>query len=252
MRVGLTPLQDVALKGFYSPDLNLIATSPTVFPRPADWPARHKMTGNWILPTPENWEAPDRVKRFMEAGPPPVSVGFGSMTSQDSGALTRRVLRAIELSGVRAVIEPGEARLGDANVPKDVLIAEGIPHSWLLPRVAASIHHGGAGTTAAAFHAGVPSVIVPHVFDQHAWAKRAEKMGVAPPPVPLRKLSTRRLTSAIRTAVSSKKMREKARRLSERLSEEHGATRAVQLVGEYVQSVAGGPAGVSGTIRAAR
>ncbi len=242
-RAGLLPLRDVARDGFYSRDLNLVAMSPTVFPRPADWPARHRMTGYWLLDVPPGWTPPREVERFLAEGSPPVLVGFGSMTSDDAAALTRTVLQAVSAAGVRAIIEPGLARLGGNDLPPGVLVADDVPHAWLLPRAAALVHHGGAGTTAAAFHAGIPSVVVPHVFDQEVWAKQAAKLGVAPDPVPLRKLTADRLAEAIRQASSDARLKQRARQLAGTLARERGADNAVSLVEDYVRTRGALPAG---------
>ncbi len=117
-----------------------------------------------------------------------------------------------------------------------MLVADNLPHSWLLPRVAGLVHHGGAGTAAAAFHAGVPSIFVPHVFDQHVWASRAAKLGVSPEPIPARKLTSKALVGAIQTVVSDRRMGDRAARLSEKLRQERGIERAVKLVEDYVES----------------
>jgi sterol 3beta-glucosyltransferase len=235
-RFGLGALDDLALRGFYSPHLNLVAVSPTVYHRPDDWPRQHRVTGYWLLDTPEGWNPPTEVVDFIANGPIPVAVGFGSMTSQHSGVLTGRVLEAVKMARTRAIIEPGMARLGEVGSSAEVLIAKDIPHSWLLPRVSALIHHGGAGTTAASIRAGIPSVVVPHVFDQHFWAKRAERLGVAPSPVPLRNLTAQRLASAIVRAARDPGLKERAGRLGVALDREHGADRAVRLVEDYVRT----------------
>lgn len=233
-RHGLPALTDVAKEGFYSPQLNLVAMSPRIFKRPPDWPPQHRMTGYWLLGTPPGWSPSPELTRFLGTGPRPIVVGFGSMTSTDSADLTRKVLRAVRNTGLRAVIEPGMAGLGDADLPPGVIVQEGVPHAWLLPRSQAIVHHGGAGTTGAAFHAGVPGVFVPHVFDQLTWAKRARELGVSPPPVPASKLTWRRLAVAIEQAVSDESIQARAMRLRERLQGERGAEKAVRLIEEFV------------------
>jgi UDP:flavonoid glycosyltransferase YjiC (YdhE family) len=235
-RHGLRPVADVAGDGFYSPGLNLIAFSPRIHRRPKDWPAKHQMTGYWMLKPQKAWTPSAEVDRFFKSGEPPIAVGFGSMTSRDNQELTMRVLRAIKHSRVRAILEPGLAGLGEAVLPPGVLVADNLPHSWLLPRLAALVHHGGAGTAAAVFHAGVPSIFVPHVFDQHVWASRAAKLGVSPEPIPARKLTSKALVDAIQTVVGDGRMWDRAVRLGEKLREERGVERAVTLIEEYVES----------------
>jgi UDP:flavonoid glycosyltransferase YjiC (YdhE family) len=229
--VGLPPLDDVAREGFYSPLLNLVAVSPRVFPQPRAWPSQHRLSGYWLLDAAPRWEPPDEVRAFVEREPKPVAIGFGSMASSDADALRATVLEAVSRAGVRAVIEPGLARLGGEGNP-DVLVADDVPHGWLLPRVAALVHHGGAGTTGAALHAGVPMVVVPHLYDQHFWARRAKELGVAPKPLPAKEINAGLLASAIRRAVGDERMRAKARSLAAALQHEDGPGVAVRLVEE--------------------
>ena len=237
--VSLGPLDDVASRGFYSSEMNLVAVSPTVFPRPRDWPPRHRMTGFWLLDPPANWTPPAEVAEFLSTGPAPIAVGFGSMTTADNDHLTTTVLEAIELAGVRAVLDPGMAELGDRSLPDGVILGRDVGHAWLLPRVAAIVHHGGMGTSAAAFHSGVPSVVVPHVFDQFTWARLAAELGVAPPPVPFSRLTAPSLAAAISAAVGDQSYRSSGRALREKLELEDGAGTAVGLVEDFL---AHGPA----------
>lgn len=236
VRFGLSPFRDVAREGFYSPRLNLIAMSPRIYRPPSDWHKRHQMTGYWLLDTAPGWHPSAEVEAFLAAGPGPVAVGFGSMASQDTALLTKKVLRAICKAGVRAILEPGMAELGATALPPGVIVADSIPHSWLLPRVAALVHHGGAGTSGAVFQSGKPSVFVPHIFDQYLWGARAARLGVAPKAIPARDLTSDALAQAIRRTVDDAGMRQKAARLGRRLREERGLERAVQLIERFADS----------------
>jgi UDP:flavonoid glycosyltransferase YjiC (YdhE family) len=110
---------------------------------------------------------------------------------------------------------------------------EGIPHNWIFTKVGAIVHHGGVGTAAAAFRAGVPSVFVPHIFDQEYWGERAFELGVAPPPINRKDLSAERLSAAVRQATGAAGMRERAVRLAEALRGEDGTGNAVSLAEAY-------------------
>lgn len=233
-RLGLPPIADYYGDGFYSPALNLVAASRHVVAEPADWAPRHRLTGYWFVEGVP-WTPPPAVADFVLRAPRPIAIGFGSMPSRDSAADTRLLIEAVRLSGVRAIVEPGWADLASADLPPTMLRAAGVPHAWLLGRVAAVVHHGGAGTTAATFRAGVPSVIVPHVFDQFYWADRARRLGVAPRAVPRRKLTAARLGEAIARAVGDAAMRERAAALGAALRREDGAAVAVALVEEYAR-----------------
>jgi sterol 3beta-glucosyltransferase len=230
---GLSSLHDLTKDGLYSSRLNLVAVSPAVFKRPQVWAPQHHMTGYWLLGTPGVWAPPQPVVEFLEADGPVIAVGFGSMTSTDSVALTNIVTQAAHKAGVRAIVEPGMAALGAVEMSPDVLVAGGVPHAWLLPRVAALVHHGGVGTTAAALHTGIPSVVVPHVFDQFFWAERLGKLRVAPAPIPIKALTAATLSDAIRTAAIDASMRARARRIGDVLARERGPEVAVRLVEQF-------------------
>jgi UDP:flavonoid glycosyltransferase YjiC (YdhE family) len=109
-------------------------------------------------------------------------------------------------------------------------MVDGVPHSWLFPRMAAVVHHGGAGTTAAGLAAGLPSVVVPFHGDQPFWARRVADLGVGPAPIPRKKLTVDRLVRAIDAAVTDTAMRRRAADLGARISAEDGIARAVGLI----------------------
>jgi sterol 3beta-glucosyltransferase len=187
--------------------------SPSVLPPPADWPARCRVTGYWWPPV----EAPlsPRVQRFLDEGEPPVYFGFGSMRAPGLGDLVRDTVRAID---GRAVVHRGAAGL-TAGGP-DVLVIEDEPHAELFPRMSAIVHHAGAGTTAAALRAGVPSVCVPVTADQPFWADRIHAVGAGPRRLRRRGLTAGRLADAIEEAASC---RPAAAAMSGRLATEDGA-----------------------------
>jgi sterol 3beta-glucosyltransferase len=109
------------------------------------------------------------------------------------------------------------------------LILESAPHSWLFPRMAAVIHHGGAGTTAAGFRAGVPSVIIPSGTDQFAWGRRVYELGVGSKPIPRKNLSAEKLAAAIQFALSQE-TRDAASALGQKIRSENGTEMAVKLI----------------------
>ena len=213
----------------------LHAYSPTVVPRPADWPDHVHVTGYWFLDPPRGWVPPPDLEAFLAAGPPPVAIGFGSMVPRDLAAVGRLVLEATHRAGVRAVL------LGDlADLPavraagERVHAVRDVPHAWLFPRVAAAVHHGGAGTTAAALRAGVPSVACPFFADQPFWAERVHTLGAGPRPLPARRLDAAALAAAIRQATGDPRLRARAADLGRRVRAERGASRACDLIESWL------------------
>lgn len=201
-----------------------------VLPRPADWSAQHHLTGYWFLDEPAGWAPPAELAAFLAAGPPPVYIGFGSMGSRDPREAGRIALEALERSGQRGVLASGWGGLSLSELPDSVHMISAIPHSWLFGRMAAVVHHGGAGTTAAGLRAGVPSIIVPFMGDQPFWGKRVAELGVGPPPIPRKQLSADRLAAAISAAVADADMRRQAGELGRRLRAEDGVGAAVALI----------------------
>ncbi len=208
----------------------LYAFPPQVVSRPPDWDPGVHLTGYWLLPPPRGWQPPAALVDFLEAGPPPVYVGFGSMVDQDPRGLTRMVVEALRAVGRRGVLLGGWARLGHGALPSDVFVVDEVPHTWLFPRCAAVVHHGGAGTTAAALQAGVPAVVVPYLMDQPFWGRRVAALGVGPQPIPRRRLTAQALAQALHQALHDDRMRARAAVLGQTLRRADGLTQAARLV----------------------
>jgi vancomycin aglycone glucosyltransferase len=119
--------------------------------------------------------------------------------------------------GVRAVLGGGWAGLGSGALPEDVIVVDDVPHGLLFPRIAAVVHHGGAGTTSAAARAGVPQVVVPHLLDQFYWGRRVEQLGLGPPMLPRRRLAPERLAESIALALEVEIIAERAQGVGERI-----------------------------------
>ena len=208
----------------------LVGVSRHVFAEPEDWPAHTHCTGYWFLDTPPEWQAPPQLSAFLEAGAPPVYVGFGSVGNPaEAEAVGRLVIEALTRCGRRGLLASGWGGIVAADLPETFHLIDAAPHDWLFPRVSAVVHHGGAGTTAAAFRAGVPAVIVPHGNDQFAWAARAFELGVAPEPIPRRRLDASTLATAITRALEADVV-DAARALGQRVRSENGVAAAVALI----------------------
>jgi UDP:flavonoid glycosyltransferase YjiC (YdhE family) len=211
----------------------LYGLSPHIVSRPADWGERVHLTGYWVLDA-DGYEPPAALRTFLEAGPPPVLVSFGSLVTRDAARLTRAVLGALAQTGQRGLLVRGWGALEDRALPDSILAVESVPFEWLFPRVAALVHHGGVGTTAAGFRAGVPAVIVPFTADQPFWGWQIHRLGVGPEPIPPGELTAERLAPAIARLVGDAAMRGRAARLGERLQREDGAACAVEILARYL------------------
>lgn len=213
----------------------LYGYSAHVLARPQDWGSQYYVTGYWFLDEEDSWQPPADLVDFLDAGDPPVYIGFGSMSSRNPEEAGRIALEALERSGQRGVLASGWGGLKPAQIPDTVHLISSLPHSWLFPRMAAVVHHGGAGTTAAGLRAGVPSTVTPFGMDQPFWGQRVVDLGVGPQPIPRKQLTGERLADAITEMVSNQIMRRQARALGEKIRSEDGIGNAVAVIDQLCQ-----------------
>jgi sterol 3beta-glucosyltransferase len=199
-----------------------------VVPMPPEAHPRGRVTGYWFSDAPAGSTLPEELERFVSRPGPVVSIGFGSMATSDPAALADIVREAVHAADVRAVLLTGWGGLVDAPADDRVIVAESVPHDLLFPRVAATVHHGGAGTTGAAVRAGKPTIVVPFTVDQPFWASRMLALGVGPRPIPRRRITADRLASALREVVSDERMAARAEDLGALIRAEDGVARAVE------------------------
>jgi sterol 3beta-glucosyltransferase len=209
--------------------------SPIISPKPSDWGDNIHVCGYWFLDPAPHWQPAAQLIAFLKAGAPPVYIGFGSMASRSPQKTAQLVQEALELSGQRGILAAGWGGSDNANLPDNILALDSVPHAWLFPRMAAVVHHGGAGTTGAGFRAGVPSILVPHLGDQFFWAKQVTELGVGPQPIPRRKLTSERLAAAITAATTDQNMQVLAAALGERIRAEDGVARTIELIEDFSQ-----------------
>lgn len=230
-RFGLTPPRSL-VEQLAQSSVQLVAISPTLLPRPIDWAPNAHVTGFLGAP-PSSRDAPlePAVAAFLEAGPPPVYVSFGSMseTERDPTEALRIVERAVDLAGCRAIIQGGEAWAKAEPRPNVLKIARS-SHDAVFPRCALIVHHGGAGTTQTTLRAGRAAVIVAHMVDQTWWGQRLARLGVAPPALTRAKLAAEPLAKAIKKALADAKMRSRAEALGAAMRTEDGPGRALELI----------------------
>lgn len=176
--------------------------SRALVPTPTDWPEEAWPCGYWFTQPDTAYNPPADLAAFLAKGPPPVYLGFGSMPSKEPGRLTETVMAALAQTGHRAILATGWGGLArdhlPAQVADQVFLMEKAPHSWLFPKCAAIVHHGGAGTTHEAVRWGKPSLVCPVFGDQPFWGGQVHRIGAGPPPVPQKKLDPQRLADAMR------------------------------------------------------
>ena len=183
-----------------------------------------------LVPARRGLAAAGDFVRFLDAGPAPVFIGFGSMPVGDPLATTQLIVSAVEQAGLRAVLHAGWSGLGGMRLPENILRIDYAPYEWLFPRMAGLVIHGGAGSVHFAARSGVPALVVPFVFDQFVWGRRFAAIGSGPPPLPFRRLSAERLAGALHVLVSDAPMRAAASRLGTAVQQEAGIPAAVELI----------------------
>jgi len=215
----------------------LYGHSPAVVPKPSDWNQHAHVTGYWFLDHAPDWQPPADLVDFLGSGPPPIYIGFGSLVSRGAEKTSRIVLDALKQSGQRGVIAAGWGELSQSDLPGEVFAVESVPHDWLFPRMAAVVHHGGAGTTGAGLRAGVPSIIIPFSKDQPFWARRVKALGAGPAPILRKRLTADRLAHAICVAVTDESIRKRAAELGETIRAEDGVGNAVRVFNQIIDGI---------------
>lgn len=229
---------------YHSPHLERMPTlygfSPSMISHPQDWGQDIHITGYWFLDAEDSWTPPDELLNFLNAGPPPVYIGFGSMGNQRPKETTDLIVKALKQINQRGILLSGWGGLQTTELPDSVMMIDSIPHAWLFPRMAAVVHHGGAGTTAAGIRAGVPSLVVPFFGDQPFWGRRIAELGTGPSPIPRKKLTADQLAQAIHLAVTDDRIRQNAAALGTRIQAEDGVARAVQIISQLQERIKNG------------
>jgi sterol 3beta-glucosyltransferase len=215
----------------------LYGFSQHVIPRPDDWGASSQVAGYWFLDPADDWAPPAETVAFLNAGSPPVYIGFGSMANRNPQEAGLLALEALERSGQRGIIASGWGGFAADDLPDTVHMISAMPHSWLFPRMAAVVHHGGAGTTSAGLRAGIPSVVVPFMGDQPFWGKRVYDLGVGPAPIPRKKLTAERLAAAIIEATVDDTMRQRAAELGTQIRSEDGVAEGVAQISRFIEEL---------------
>ena len=210
--------------------------SQAVLPKPPDWVGSQHISGYWFLDTANDYQPERTLLDFLADDLPPVYIGFGSMVDHKREEVTQVVIHALKETNQRGILLGGWSALGSGDLPNFVLRVDATPHDWLFPKMAAVVHHGGAGTTAAGLRSGVPSVIVPSFGDQFFWGWRVHELGVGPKPIPRNKLTVGGLANAIEQAIHNADIKTKASIIGQQIRSEKGVETAVSMIESFVKT----------------
>ena len=219
-KLGLDPIRS-AYRHILT-DRPWLAADPILGPAATTREMQILQTGAWLLRDPR--PLPAHVEEFLASGPPPLYFGFGSMRAAEE--TSRILVQSARSLGMRSIISQGWGNLRPIDAGSDCLLVDDVPHEKLFPRVTAAVHHGGAGTTTVAAAAGVPQVIVPHLYDQYYWAHRVQQLGVGAVGPVRDALTADGFTSALQYCLEPK-TRDRVGSLARRI-EKHGTRIAAE------------------------
>lgn len=194
--------------------------SPTLLPVKSSLPAGQRCAGYWWPQREPGWSPDARLTQFLDSGPAPVYVGFGSVAPGDPEHLGVMIKQAVRQLGVRSVVQAGWLGLSIAG--DDIMTINECPHDWLFPRMRALVHHAGPGTAGAGLRAGVPAVTAPLALDQPFWSRRMNRMGLSPPGLDARALTASALAHRLQMVLTDHTYHTRTQALSKRLRSEDG------------------------------
>ena len=197
--------------------------SPALIPKPHDWGDYIDICGFFMLSAAASYTPAPELQAFLNAGPPPVYIGFGSIVVDDPNAMTEMIFAAVKQAGVRALVSKGWGGMGagEMNIPENIFMLGSVPHDWLFQYVSCVVHHGGAGTTAAGLALGRPTVVVPFFGDQPFWGAMIARAGAGPSPIPYKHLTADKLAKQIKIALEPS-MLGRAASMAESMAKDNG------------------------------
>lgn len=233
--IGAPPLS--SKKQF--PHLAIVPISTSIQKPNPHWEPITEITGYLFADTPPHYNPPEELKRFLESGEKPIFITFGSMFHKEEEALklVETMCQGLSTSSSKAILLMPSLNIKKESIPDYIFLMDHIPYRYLLPRVKLVIHHFGFGTTAEVLRAGLPSIPVPHLFDQKQRARQIYKLGLSHKPLDVRTLTGSRLASAITKVQADKKLITTCKETGIKIANEHGAERAAKLILKYSEHV---------------
>lgn len=219
-----------------NPQKILLPMSQHIIVKQKNWTEKNLISGYWYLQSNEDYDAPDDIHQFLQAGETPIFITFGSAgwSETDNAELLKIFFNALEITKKRAIILISSVHPNAIKIPENVYIVQEIPYQWIMKHVSCVIHHCGMGTTAEVLKSGIPSIPVPHMVDQFAWAKRIHSLGVAAKPIPRKELTAQLLATTITETISNNQLMAKAKEISKSINNENGIADAVRAIEEVM------------------
>jgi sterol 3beta-glucosyltransferase len=230
-KVGAPLVQDIT--SMLSSRLILLPVNCHVAPPEPRWAPQVRQTNYWFARPDTHWSPPQDLLNFLDAGEKPVVVSLGVMGAAKARRGAQIVVDAVQKAGVRAILQGWGDVLKDMHLPSGVYSAGAMPHDWLFGQVAAVVHHGGFGTTAAGLRSGAPGIVIPHIIDQFYWGQRVFELGAGPRFFSRGKMTADRLAQSITLALNDADMRARAATLGAAIrGEPDGVTQSIKFIEE--------------------
>lgn len=232
--LGWGPCPEAPIRTVHKQRLPILCPfSPTLIARPPDWPEHVQITGHWYLDANPDWQPPAELRAFLDAGPPPLYVGFGSMGEQ-SLPVVRELALALSQRRQRTLLYLAERGDQDLHLPEHILPIGVTPFSWLFPRTAGAIHHGGLGTISEGLRTGIPQGLIHFSVEQAFWARAANRIGVAPPALPARGLNRAAVDALLDKLLCDSALRQRAAQVAVAVAGEHGTENAAAYIERWL------------------
>lgn len=227
---SLPPLK--SMDKVMSKNLNLIPISRYVVEENPYWDKKNKVTGYWYS-NDVDYQPEEKIKAFLSTGDKPIILALGAMSfeSKEEREKLDIFVHAFEKTGMRAIIQGFNKTLPQYELPETMMSIGSVPHSWLFKEGYCVIHHCGFGTSASAMLCGIPSITIPHVLDQFAFAERLFKFKASLKPIKASELDEENLINAIYELKSNySDIRDNVEKLSHMMLNENGLENAVKLI----------------------
>jgi len=210
--------------------------SPALIPKANDWGPHITISGFYFLSSASNYTPAPDLQAFLDAGPPPVYIGFGSIVLDDPNAMTELIFEAVRKTSQRVLLSKGWGGMGadELHIPDGVFMLGNVPHDWLFQHVSCVVHHGGAGTTAAGISAGRTTLVVPFFGDQPFWGSMVSRAGAGPDPIPHKQLTADNLADGINFCLKPESL-ERAKDLASKIAAERGSDVGAQSFHQYLE-----------------
>jgi sterol 3beta-glucosyltransferase len=214
----------------------IVAASNHLISFAPDWAKNVCVTGHFQLAKAHDFIPSQELLEFLEEGPPPVYIGFGSLTFNCNRRMTEALLSTLYKMKIRAILAGSFIHIQKDHLPEHLFFIDSVPHDWLFPKVAAVIHHGGAGTTHAGLIAGKPTLVVPFVVDQFHWGEIVYHLNCGPKPIPAKRFSQERFQEAILQLLNTESFRVESKKLSEKIEQENGIDGFINAFEEHCRN----------------